>query len=286
MSTKTLGEPVDDLPTTLPAGILTFVLTDMEGSTRLFQTLGYADYQPLLRDHHHLLHSAFAARGGVRVDVRGDSCLAVFTRATDALAASLDAQFALLAQRWPRYARVRVRMGLHTGEARPVGDHYVALALHQADRIMTAAHGGQVLVSDITRQLAATDLPAGVELAALGEYRLKDVKAPQSIFQLCHPRLPVEFPPLRALKVPSLVSRYREIAEAERPLAATCSLRVAGPGEAGKIRLILELEARLLQDRPDEVSSRSGFEPAALNGCQPTHPAAGSKLASLLIRAL
>ncbi len=188
-------------PMELPSGTLTFVLTDMEGSTQLFQALGRADYRSLLEDHRRLLHSAFSARGGMAVEMVGDSSLAVFTGAAGALTASLDAQLALSAQRWPRGARVRVRMGLHTGEARPLRDGYVALAVHQAARIMGAAHGGQVLVSEITRQLVAADPPAGIELANLGEYRFKDFKIPQRIFQLCNPRLPTVFPPLRAPQV-------------------------------------------------------------------------------------
>jgi class 3 adenylate cyclase len=173
----------------------------MEGSTRLFQALGRADYRSLLEDHHRLLHSAFAALGGVVVETVGDSCLAVFTGASDALAASLDAQLALGTQRWPRDARVRVRIGIHTGEARPVGDGYVTLALHQGAHIMAAAHGGQILVSEITRQLVAADPPRGIEFAYLGKYRFKDFEVPQGIFQLCHPRLPAAFPPLLASKV-------------------------------------------------------------------------------------
>jgi class 3 adenylate cyclase len=198
---KERGARLNEVPVSLPCGTLTFVFTDVEGSTRLFQTLGRTDYRFLLEDHRRLLRSAFAARGGVMVETVGDSCLAVFTGVSDALVASLDAQLALGTRRWVRGVRVRVRMGIHTGEARPVGGGYVTLALHQGARIMAAAHGGQMLVSEISCQLVAADFPVGIELACLGEYRFKDFEAPQRIFQLCHPSLPAAFPPLRASRV-------------------------------------------------------------------------------------
>ncbi|HEY8200325.1 MAG TPA: adenylate/guanylate cyclase domain-containing protein [Actinomycetota bacterium] len=229
---------------TLPSGTVTFVLTDIEDSTGLLQHLGITDYASVLEDHQHLLESAFAARGGVKVETFGDSCLFAFAGATDALTACLDAQLALGAQRSPRDAQVRVRMGLDTGEAKPIQDHYVALPVHKAARIMAAAHGGQVVVSDITRQLVAADLSATLELADLGEYHFKGFATPQRVFQLCHPRLSSEFPPYRAPMVlrnlaaesGSIVGPDRNVPTTAGLLATIRSLRIDDLGRVSKAR--------------------------------------------------
>jgi len=210
----------------LPAGTVTFLFTDIEGSTRLLQRLG-SRYPGLLEEHRRLLRVAFSDHGGVEVKSEGDGLFVAFARAADAVGACLDAQLALGSQPWPEGAEVRVRMGLHTGEAVPSAGDYTVLAVHQAARISAAGHGGQVLVSDVTRQLVAGELPGRAGLWDLGEHRLKDFDCPQRLFQLHHDLLADEFPPLRTeavvttnLPVPrtSFVGREEEVAEVRKLL--------------------------------------------------------------------
>ncbi|HEY8871076.1 MAG TPA: adenylate/guanylate cyclase domain-containing protein, partial [Candidatus Limnocylindrales bacterium] len=144
----------------LPTGTVTFVFTDIEGSTRLATELGPATYGHLLEQHHRLLRAAFAAHGGVERGTAGDSFLVVFRDARSAVAAAVEAQRALAGTSWPADAVVRVRMGLHSGEGIAGGDDYVGIDINRAARIAAAGHGGQVLVSDATRALAELDLPA------------------------------------------------------------------------------------------------------------------------------
>src|SRR5437870_5450715 len=134
----------------LPSGTITFVFTDIEGSTRLFQRLG-PGYEALLQDHRRLLRSAFERHEGHEVATEGDSFFVAFAKASDALNACLQAQRSLAEHPWPEDAVIRVRMGIHSGEATPIGTDYVALAVHEAARIASVAHGGQVLASESTR---------------------------------------------------------------------------------------------------------------------------------------
>jgi len=235
--------------TRLPTGTVTFLFTDIEGSTRLLQRLG-TGYAGLLEEHRRLLRTAFSDHGGVEVKSEGDGLFVAFARAADAVGACLDAQLALGSHPWAEGAEVRVRMGLHTGEAVPSADDYTVLAVHQAARISAAGHGGQVLVSDVTRQLVAGELPGGAGLWDLGEHRLRDFDSPQRLFQLHHALLADEFPPLRTdavvttnLPVPrtSFVGREEEVAEVRKLLDTTRLLTLAGPGGAGKTRLALEV---------------------------------------------
>ena len=137
----------------LPAGTLTFLFTDLEGSTHVLQRLGDR-YPQVLEDHYGVMREACAAHGGREVGTRGDALFVAFPQASDAIAAAVDAQIGLAEHEWPDGVAVRVRMGLHTGEAVVVGDDYVGLAVHQTARICSAAHGGQILVSDVTRSIA------------------------------------------------------------------------------------------------------------------------------------
>src|SRR5579884_1790539 len=157
----------------LPRGTVTFLFTDIEGSTRLLKELG-RNYSHALAEHQRILRAAFAAHGGREVDSQGDSFFVAFNRAKDAVAAAVDAQRDLGAHAWPEGGAVRVRMGLHTGEPRIGGDRYVGLGVHKAARIAAAGHGGQVLLSRTTRELVEDELPSGVTLRDLGERRLKD----------------------------------------------------------------------------------------------------------------
>jgi class 3 adenylate cyclase len=159
----------------IPSGTVTFVFTDIEGSTRLLQELG-EEYAGVTRDHRRLVRESFAARGGAEVDAQGDAFFFSFPRARDAVAAAVDAQRALAAHAWPRGAEVRVRMGLHTGEPTVGEEGYVGLDVVRAARISAAGHGGQILLSETTRALVGNDLPPGVAVHDLGEQRLKDVQ--------------------------------------------------------------------------------------------------------------
>jgi WD40 repeat protein/class 3 adenylate cyclase/energy-coupling factor transporter ATP-binding protein EcfA2 len=184
--------------TALPAGTVTFLFTDIEGSTRLLQELGDR-YVDVLTDHRRLLREAFVQHGGREVDTQGDSFFVVFGDASDAVRAAAAAQQALAAHPWPGEAHVRVRMGIHTGEPLLAEDHYVGIDVHRGARIAAAAHGGQVLISARTSTLASGDgADASSTLRELGAYPLKDLAEPERLFQLVLEGLPASFPPPRA----------------------------------------------------------------------------------------
>lgn len=178
----------------LPAGLVTFAMTDIEGSTRLFRALGER-YVELLATHQTLLRGPFIDDGGVEVGTEGDALFFVFTDAAEAVAACVEGQRALAGHPWPLGSEVRVRIGLHTAEARPVGHDYVDLAVHQVARISAGAHGGQVLVSDATATAVGDRLPHGVTLIPLGAFQLRGFPEPQRLHQLDHPDVRRQFPP-------------------------------------------------------------------------------------------
>jgi class 3 adenylate cyclase len=184
----------------LPTGTVTFLFSDIEGSTKLLQRLGDR-YAEVLADHQRLLRQAWAGHAGVEVDTQGDSFFVGFARATDALAAAAEAQRALAEHAWPAGEQVRVRMGLHTGVGALSHDqsHYVGLDVHRAARIAAAGHGGQVLLSQATRDQVAKELIAGQGIRDLGRHRLKDLPRREEIYQLVLPGLPADYPPLKTL---------------------------------------------------------------------------------------
>ena len=183
--------------TTLHGGTVTFVFTDIEGSTKLLERLGerYAD---ALADHRRIVRDAFGARGGRELDTQGDSFFYAFERARDAVAAAVTAQRTLGAFAWPDGEEVRVRMSVHTGEPVVGEEGYVGIDVHRAARICSAGHGGQVLLSATTAALVSGGLPAGVRQVPLGDVRLKDIAEPERVVQLEIDGLPASFPPLRA----------------------------------------------------------------------------------------
>jgi class 3 adenylate cyclase/tetratricopeptide (TPR) repeat protein len=185
-------------PPQLPSGTVTFLFTDIEGSTHLLQALG-ADYATALADHHRLLRQAWAERQGVEIDTAGDGLFVAFATAPQAVAAAVQAQRALAAHTWPESGSVRARMGLHTGTPQLSGDRYVGLDVHRAARIMAAGHGGQVLLSQTTHDLVEHALPDGVTLRDLGAHQLKDLQHREQLWQLVMPGLPADFPPLKTL---------------------------------------------------------------------------------------
>src|SRR5947208_2029549 len=160
----------------LPRGTVTFLFTDIEGSTRLAQAVDPRVYRKLLEQHNRLLRAAIEAHGGVERGTQGDAFLVIFREARSAVSAALDAQRSLLAAKWPDDAEVRVRMGLHSGEGIRGGDDYVGLDINRAARVAAAGHGGQILVSDATRALVERNLPAGAAIRDLGRHRLKGLE--------------------------------------------------------------------------------------------------------------
>jgi DNA-binding NarL/FixJ family response regulator/class 3 adenylate cyclase len=215
----------------LPSGTVTFLFSDVEGSTELLRRLrdGYAD---AMADHERLLRSSFQGAGGHEINTQGDSFFVAFRRPKEAVAAAVDAQRAVARHAWPKDAEMRVRIGIHTGEATVTGDRYVGLAVHRAARICAAAHGGQVLVSQTTQALLEEEEELGeLDFADLGPCSLKDFDRPVRIYQLLAPGLPAEFPELRsenearARGSAELADRH-EVADAEEAAEAGGSDRV------------------------------------------------------------
>ena len=182
----------------LPSGTVTFLFTDIEGSTRLLAQLRDR-YAEVLAQHQRVLRAAFDVYDGREVHTEGDSFFIAFARATDAVAAAIAGQRGLASESWPDGVDVRVRMGVHTGEAAISMDDYVGLDVHRAARICSAGHGGQVLVSSSTRELVADQLPHDVALRDLGEHRLKDLDRPEHLFQAVAGDLPRDFPQLATM---------------------------------------------------------------------------------------
>jgi predicted ATPase/class 3 adenylate cyclase len=241
----------------MPTGTLTFLFSDIEGSTRLVESLGTAAYRELLEQHQRLLRSAFAAAGGFERSTEGDSFFVAFRDAPSAIAAAVAAQRALATANWPGGEPVRVRMGLHTGQGIAGGDDYVGLDVHRAARIAAAAHGGQVIVSASTRALTQSDLPSDIQLVDLGEHRLRGVSGTERLYQLEIAGLPSAFPPPRTESVSathlpprltSFVGRDAELAELADRVAASRLVTLTGPGGAGKTSLATEC-ARAVADR-------------------------------------
>jgi class 3 adenylate cyclase len=179
----------------LPGGTVTFLFTDIEGSTRLLQELG-DDYGQVVADHRRLLREIFKGGGGNEVDTQGDAFFYSFPRARDAVRAAVDGQRALASHEWPRGVDVRVRMGLHTGEPTVGDEGYVGLDVVRAARICSAGHGGQILLSETTRALLGNDVPEGVNVRDLGRQHLKDVQY-EHVYELSLEESGEKFPPLK-----------------------------------------------------------------------------------------
>jgi class 3 adenylate cyclase len=197
----------------LPRGTVTFLFTDIEGSTQLVKRLREG-YTELLSEHQRILRDAFAAHGGAEIDTQGDSFFVAFARAKDAVGAALDGQRALAEHAWPDDVELRVRMGIHTGEPVVGDDRYVGLGVHRAARISAAGHGGQVLVSQTTRELLRDDPQPDVSLRDLGEHQLKDLDEPERIYQLVAPGLATDFPPLKTAAPAPFEGKEVELAAA------------------------------------------------------------------------
>jgi predicted ATPase/class 3 adenylate cyclase len=245
----------------LPAGTVTFLFTDIEGSTSLWERHPEA-MEPALARHNAILRAAIRAHGGHIFATAGDSACAAFATAPAALAAALAAQLALRSEPWPDAAPLRVRMALHSSVAEPRDGEYVGPTLNRVARLLGVAHGGQTLLTAAVQELVHDRLPPDGSLADLGEHYLRDLERPERVFQLCHPSLPSEFPPLRSQGAPppglprqltSFVGREEEIAEMERLLATTRLLTLTGVGGIGKTRLALRIAERLADTFRDGV---------------------------------
>jgi predicted ATPase/class 3 adenylate cyclase len=243
----------------LGGGTVTLLFTDIEGSTKLLRELGNR-YEKVLDDHRRLLRDAFGAQEGKEVDTAGDGFFYAFPRARNALVAAVEGQRALAGHDWPQ--PLRVRMGMHTGEPLGTETGYVGLDVHRAARIMGAAHGGQILVSQTTRSLASADLPGDVSLLDLGEHQLKDLPTTERLFQVVAPGLDQDFAPLRSIdsrpnnlprQLTTFVGRQADIGEAKRVLASTPLLTLTGAGGVGKTRLAIEIAGELLEQFEDGI---------------------------------
>ena len=188
----------------LPTGTVTFLFTDIEGFTRLLQQLSQDKYTEVLADHRRLFRVALKHYGGREVETQGDAFFCAFPRAKDALEAAIYAQRSIATHSWPHGIAVRVRMALHTGEPLSLEAGYTGIDVHRAARICAAGHGGQILVSQTTRELVANALPEGVSLRDLGEHRLKDISQPERVFQIVVAGLSIDFPLLKTLSTSSL----------------------------------------------------------------------------------
>jgi predicted ATPase/class 3 adenylate cyclase/DNA-binding CsgD family transcriptional regulator len=247
----------------LPAGTVTLLFTDIEGSTRLLQQLGEG-YAGVLIECRELLREAFSRHHGYEVDSQGDSCFVAFSRATDAVSAAVAAQRTLTSHNFAEGVAVTVRMGLHTGEPSVAAEGYIGLDVHHAARIMSVGHGGQVLLSQATCELVKHDLPEGVGLRDLGEYRLKDLQRPSHLYQLVITELPADFPLLKTLdscpnnlpdQLTPLIGRDREVAAIQHLLQRedVRLVTLTGPGGIGKTRLGLQVAAELCDQFIDGV---------------------------------
>jgi class 3 adenylate cyclase len=265
-SRRRCGDPVDadgiERPSLhVPVGTATFMLTDVEGSGRLQECVPNAMGAAVVR-HAELLDEAASRHGGVRRQPEGydEGVVVAFTRASDALAAALDIQRAVQSEDWPEGASLKVRIALHTAEAHE--GSYVGRAVNRCARLRAVAHGGQVVLSQATRDLVLDRIPEHAELTDLGVHRLRDLGRPEHVFGLLDPDLKAEFPPLRSLdtmpnnlpsELTSFIGRRTELAQIGDTLEQGRLLTLTGAGGCGKTRLALQAAADAMDRHPDGV---------------------------------
>ena len=246
----------------LPTGTVTFLFTDIEGSTRLAQQYPNR-WESLRMRHHAILRSALEAQNGYVFQIIGDAFCTAFHTAGEAIQAAVKSQSDLHAETWGD-APVKVRMGIHTGKAeiQDSGEYIGYLTLSRVQRLMSAGHGGQTLVSQAAQELVRDELPEGVALRDLGDHRLKDLTRPEHVFQLLSPDLPADFPPLKTLdtfsnnlpvQLTSFIGREKEIDKVKQLLNEKRLVTITGPGGTGKTRISLQTAADLLDAFPNGV---------------------------------
>ena len=256
------GESVR-LESELPTGLITYLFTDVQGSTPLWQQFPQ-EMRAVMARHDSLMTSAVEDNGGMVVRPRGegDSIFAVFPRASDAVGAALTAQRSLQVESWPAEIAISVRMAVHTGESELREHDYYGAAVNRCARLRAIAHGGQVLVSEATAQLVRDGLPEAAGLRDMGSHRLKDLQRSEQVFQLLHPDLPIEFPELNSLdsspnnlpvQMTSFVGREQEIEEVSGLLSSARLVTLLGTGGSGKTRLSQEIGVGLSDEYPDGV---------------------------------
>jgi len=244
----------------LPTGTVTFLFTDIEGSTRLLEDLGDR-YQAVNEDHLAIVGGAIADGGGTVVRTEGDAFFAVFTGAHDAVAAAVAAQARLDSHPWPDGVALRVRIGLHTGVGTLGGEDYVGLDVHRAARLADAAHGGQIVVSESTHALVREDLPGEIGFLDLGVHKFRDLSRTEQVYQVLHPDLRTGFPPLRSEGFPnnlptqlsSFLGRELTLRAVLEAVDASRLVTLTGPGGVGKTRLALQVAAERARRHPDGV---------------------------------
>ena len=245
--------------------LATFLFTDIEGSTQLWESAP-EKMKVALQRHHEILQEAISSNGGNAFQIVGDAFCAAFPTASSAISAALTAQRALNQEQWDTPSPIRVRMGIHTGTAElsatdsPTGGYASNHTLNRVSRILSVGHGGQILLSLATKELVQDSLPANIELRDMGEHHLKNLTRPEHLFQLNSAGLPSDFPPLSTLdsdrhnlplQLTSFIGREREIAEVKYLLSATRLLTLIGPGGTGKTRLSIQVASEVLDEYPD-----------------------------------
>ena len=247
----------------LPDGTVTFLFTDIEGSTGMWES--HPDQmRPALARHDALLREIIGSNNGVVFKTMGDAFCVVFATAADAVNAAYLAQVALHAEPWPQPLQIRVRMALHTGVAEMREDDYFGQPLNRVARLLAAGHGGQTLISMVTQELVRDALPAACSFISLGEHRLRGLARPETIFQLQHPDLPSDFLPLKSLDIPVLpnnlpqplttfIGMKTSLAEIKTLMEKTRLLTLVGTGGCGKTRLSLQVAGDSMKNYPDGI---------------------------------
>lgn len=261
----------------LPSGTVTFLFSDIEGSTALLKQLGDEQYAELLRTHRRLVRETFAEYHGQEIDTQGDAFFYSFHRAREAVAAAVAVQRAHNEQAWPQGVSVRMRLGLHTGEPAVGDDGYTGLDVVRASRIAAVGRGGQVLLSDTTRAIVAGDLPHGVAIRSLGDQRLKDIDQPEALHELTIDDVPVSPSPAAPEHAPASAT------ESVIPAEALQSMPGWLQGAASRLTPVAErasqmIEQRVMAEIAASLREDQGSE-AGGSGIPPTPPSAPGSVA-------